>query len=432
MANLSKLKRDKMIEFLEKLKEQHKDDDSIRAFNEIENHLRDKKYGLVWEEHSEQVDEMIIKNIPVFSEDISRRIKENGELPYNFLLEGDNLQSLYLLEKTQRGKVDLIYIDPPYNTTNEGFTYDDKKVDKNDVYCHSKWISFMEKRLKLSKDLLSPNGVLFISIDDNEYQNMKMLCDELFGNECFVTSFIWQKKTGASDAKGIATITEYIICYCNNSEKKEWNTIFSQNFESYDQDRYRYADEHIEERGPYYLDNLDRGGLQYSDSMNFAVEAPDGKAVFPNGRSEFEDDGWIWKWGRAKIDWGFENDFLVFQRSTNKSVGWALKYKNYLNVDNEGNKIVRSAPFKNLVQFVINQAGTNELKALFDNRCPFSNPKPSELIKYLVALINNKDAVILDFFAGEDVIIVTRGKNALFNRVLKLPQSYKTTNWCAA
>lgn len=451
MANLSKQKRDKMIEFLEALKEQHKDDDSIRAFNEIENHLREKKYGLVWEEHSEQVDEMIVKNIPVFSEDIERKIECDSELPYNFILEGDNLQSLYLLEKTHKGKIDVIYIDPPYNTTNEGFTYDDKKVDKNDVYCHSKWISFMEKRIKLAKELLSSNGVLFISIDDNEYQNLKMICDEFFGNECFVTSFIWQKKTGASDAKGIATITEYILCYCNNSEKKEWNNIFTQNFDSYDQNRYRNTDEHFEDRGPFYFDNLDRGGLQYSDSMNFGVEAPDGKLVYPNGRSEYENDGWIWKWGKNKIEWGFKNDFLAFQPSSNKAVGWSLKYKNYLNVDNEGNKIERSAPYKNIIQFVINQAGTNDLKALFNNKSPFSNPKPTELIKYLLLLINKKNAIVLDFFAGSGTtghavmklnkedggtrkyILATNNENNIaqevtFTRISKVINGYKTSS----
>jgi adenine-specific DNA-methyltransferase len=199
MANLSKIKRERMLAFLETIKTKHKDDESIRVFSEIENHLREKKYGLVWEEHTEQVDKMLTENIPVFSEVTERKIESNPELPYNFLLEGDNLQSLYLLEKTHKGRIDVIYIDPPYNTTNEGFTYDDKKVDKNDVYCHSKWISFMEKRIKLSKELLSKNGVLFISIDDNEYQNLKTICDEMFGNERFVTSFIWQKKSQCNE-----------------------------------------------------------------------------------------------------------------------------------------------------------------------------------------------------------------------------------------
>ncbi|MTP85320.1 site-specific DNA-methyltransferase, partial [Turicibacter sanguinis] len=216
MANLSQIKRDRMKAFLETLKEANSSDEQIKAINEIENFLDEKRYGLVWEEHEEQVDVMMRDNIPVFTEDESKKIISDPEKPMNFILEGDNLHSLYLLEKTHKGKVDIIYIDPPYNTTNEGFTYDDKKVDINDGFRHSKWISFMQKRIKIAKNILSPNGILFISIDDNEYQNIKSLCDEMFGTTSFVTSFIWQKKTGASDAKGIATITEYILCYCNN------------------------------------------------------------------------------------------------------------------------------------------------------------------------------------------------------------------------
>ncbi len=138
MANISKQKRDRMLAFLEELKKTHSDDASIRAFNEIENHLREKKYGLVWEEHTEEVDEMLQENIPVFCENKERRLCKNENLPWNFLIEGDNLQALYLLEKTHRGKIDYIYIVPPYNTGNEDFIYNDKYVNSEDAYLHSK------------------------------------------------------------------------------------------------------------------------------------------------------------------------------------------------------------------------------------------------------------------------------------------------------
>ena len=121
MANLSKIKRDKMIAFLEQLKAEHTDDESIRAFNEIENQLRDKKYGLVWEEHSEEVDEMLQENIPVLCADPNRRLCKDPSLPWNFIIEGDNLQALYLLGKTHKGMIDVIYIDPPYNTGKKDF-----------------------------------------------------------------------------------------------------------------------------------------------------------------------------------------------------------------------------------------------------------------------------------------------------------------------
>lgn len=181
MANLSKIKRDKMIAFLEELKKQHSDDDSIRAFNEIENQLRDKKYGLVWEEHSEEVDELLKENIPVFCTDPERRLCKDPSLPWNFIIEGDNLQTLYLLEKTHRGKVDCIYIDPPYNTGARDWKYNNDYVVKEDVYRHSKWLSMMKNRLFLAKELLNPkSGVLIVAIDDNELNTTGLLLQELF------------------------------------------------------------------------------------------------------------------------------------------------------------------------------------------------------------------------------------------------------------
>jgi len=111
MMNLSKIKRDRMLAFLGTLKSQHTDDGSIRAINELENHLRDKKYGLVWEEHNEHVDEMLKQNIPVFCEDVGRKIVSDSALPFNFILEGDNLQSLHLLDKTHKGLIDVIFIE---------------------------------------------------------------------------------------------------------------------------------------------------------------------------------------------------------------------------------------------------------------------------------------------------------------------------------
>lgn len=168
MANLSKIKREKMLDYLEKLKEINNDDENIRAITEIENALNEKKYGLVWEEYFEKVDEMLEHNIPIFVEDETRKIIANENEAYNFLLEGDNLHSLKLLEKTHKGKIDVIHIDPPYNTGNKDFIYDDSFVDKTDGYAHSKWLSFMKKRLKIAKELLKENGIILVSIDKNE------------------------------------------------------------------------------------------------------------------------------------------------------------------------------------------------------------------------------------------------------------------------
>ena len=158
MANLSQIKREKMLKFLETLKEQHSDDESLIAINQIENELTSKKYGLVWEEHEEEVDVKMRTHIPVFTEVEEKEIVGNPDSEqYNFLLEGDNLHSLKLLEKTHKGKIDVIYIDPPYNTKNKEFIYDDKFVGEDDTFRHSKWISFIYERLKSAQKLLTLN-----------------------------------------------------------------------------------------------------------------------------------------------------------------------------------------------------------------------------------------------------------------------------------
>ena len=360
-------------------------------------------YGLVWEESSEEAWDEMQDKLPVFVEDANKRLDAApAGSPNHVLIEGDNLNALAALSYSHAGKIDVIYIDPPYNTGNKDFVYNDSFVDKEDGYRHSKWLSFMDRRLRIAKKMLSEKGVVFISIDDNEQAQLKMLCDEIFGERNFIAKFDWRKKTGANDAKDIAVITESILLYSMSKvlavEAKIWNRDES----SRNQKRFKFSDEFVETRGKYYLDTLDRGGLQYSDSMNFGIEAPDGGILFPNGRSEYVNDGWIWKWGKEKVKWGLANKFLEFVKSK-KSTGskYTIKYKVYENVDNEGNvrKQVGRA-FSNLILEPINQQGNSEMSNLFDGEVPFSNPKPLGLIKYLLNTIVLKDSTILDFFAG--------------------------------
>ena len=170
-----------MIAFLEGLKEIHSDDASIQAFNEIENHIRDKKYGLVWEEHSEEVDDLLKENIPILTADSERRLCKDESLPWNFIIEGDNLQALYLLVKALRSKVDCIYIDPPYNSGAHDWKYNNNYVDITDAYRHSKWMSMMHVRLLLAKELLNPeDSVLIVTIDEKEYLRLGSMLEELF------------------------------------------------------------------------------------------------------------------------------------------------------------------------------------------------------------------------------------------------------------
>ena len=180
MTNLSKAKRDRMIGFLEQIRSEHSTDDMLIAIGEIENEIIRKKYGLLWEEHEEAVDVAMKNSIPVFREDTSREII-SSDGPLNFILEGDNLHSLYLLEKTCREQVDCIYIDPPYNTGAKDWKYNNDYVDKKDTYRHSKWLSMMNSRLKSAKKLLKSDGVLICAIDENELGTTLLLLDDIFG-----------------------------------------------------------------------------------------------------------------------------------------------------------------------------------------------------------------------------------------------------------
>lgn len=227
MANLSKIRRDKLINFINQLREEHKTDDRILiALGEIENEINSKKYGLVWEEHDENVDNMIADNVPVFTEVQEKEITKCQNQKYNFLLEGDNLHSLYLLEKTHKDKIGVIYIDPPYNTGKEDFIYNDKYVDTLDGYKNSKWLSFMSKRLIIAKDLLAKDGVIFISIDDNEYAPLKMLCDDIFGiQNCLSIHHIQVRyaNKNLNERKDFQEVCEYVLIYAKDYAMFEAN-----------------------------------------------------------------------------------------------------------------------------------------------------------------------------------------------------------------
>jgi adenine-specific DNA-methyltransferase len=221
MQNLSQQKRQRMLDFLEQIKSSSDDEKTVIAINEIENELVEKKYGLVWEKHIEQVDEDIKANVPVFTEVEDRAILSGVDDSCNFLLEGDNLHSLKLLEKTHAGKIDCIYIDPPYNTGNKDFIYDDVYVDSADNYRHSKWVSFMAERLKIARNLLTNEGCIFLQINDIEFAQLKMLCDEIFGEENFLNIVSVNMKniagaSGGGEDKRLKKNCEYVLIYAKN------------------------------------------------------------------------------------------------------------------------------------------------------------------------------------------------------------------------
>src|SRR3989339_1335200 len=200
--------------------------------------LKKKKYGLVWDKkNSQEVLDAFVnwenvpenfapKQFPVLKEIKNKEIETDKDKPVNLLIEGDNYHSLAVLNFTHQNKIDVIYIDPPYNTGKEDFIFNDKFVDFEDPYRHSKWLSFMDKRLRLAKNLLKETGVIFISIDDNEVSQLKLLCDEIFSEKNFVAAIVWQKVySPKNQSKRISNDHEYIFAYAKNIDLLDFSLL---------------------------------------------------------------------------------------------------------------------------------------------------------------------------------------------------------------
>ena len=320
-----------------------------------------------------------------------REIKTDANKPTHILIEGDNYHALSVLNYTHSKSIDVIYIDPPYNTGNNDFKYNDKFVDREDSYRHSKWLSFMSKRLKLAKKLLKNNGVIFISINDIEQAQLKMLCDEIFNEDNFLANLVWQNKEGggSSDSKYFRVKHEYILTYAKN---KESASIIGDNISNLD--RYKQEDKHAKKRGPYYLQKLGMGSIQYSDSLDYPIKMPDGTQVKPKDNNKGKKA--CWRWSKKKLEWGIEKDFVVFKKDKDET--WQVYTKQYLYCDNEGNIIERSQrPFGVIDKFSSTQA-SKEIREI--DVKPFSYPKPKDLIIYLISKHPNKSAIVADFMAG--------------------------------
>ena len=376
MANLSQIRRKKMLEFLETLKEQHTDDASLIAINQIERELTAKKYGLVWEEHEEEVDVKMQTHIPVFTEVEDKEIVGDPENEqYNFLLEGDNLHSLKLLEKTHKGKIDVIYIDPPYNTGSKDFIYNDAQVSYEDTFRHSKWLSFMAARLKSAKKLLSKKGMIFISIDDNEQSQLKLLCDSILGENNYITSLIWQKKKGGgNDSRHVASEHEYILFYALDRESLD--NIFIPYGNEY-LTRYKEKDE----KGRFFWDTFKRkSGKQY-----YPIKCPDGSIL------DKDENGEPISWLRS------ESRFLSDLEQGEVRI---IKIKDKWTVHFKQRQPKGYKPRSLMTEYGTTSNGAAELKKIFNKTNVFSNPKPVDLIKFLIKFCAKDNFTVLDFFAG--------------------------------
>ena len=371
-----------MLKFLETLKEQHKDDESLIAINEIEKELTNKKYGLVWEEHEEEVDKMMETHIPVFTEDKDKEIIGNPDSDdCNFLLEGDNLHSLKLLEKTHKGKIDVIYIDPPYNTGNKDFIYEDDYVKSEDSYKHSMWISFMYKRLKIARVLLSEKGVIFISIDDNEMANLKKICDEIFDEKNFLCSFVRKTKSmTGDDGNGLNIQFEYLLAYSKNKTKVQLNG------EEKDLSNYKNPDDDI--NGPWCA--ADPSAKSGGESTYFPIKNP------YTGKIDYPPKGRYWAFSEKTLEDYIETGRVKFKKEYPEGQRGFI-FKRYKNNLTSTRNVVGTLSF--IENDYMNQNATKELNNII-GAGKFSYPKPVVYIKKIIEYSSDKNSIILDFFAG--------------------------------
>lgn len=332
----------------------------------------------------------------------------------NLYIEGDNLEVLKLLQESYLGTIKMIYIDPPYNTGND-FIYNDnfkinseeyieeigqidedgnrmfKNTDSNGRF-HSDWCSMIYSRLLLARNLLKADGCIYISISDIEVTNLRKICDEIFGSSNFVADLIWANKEGggSSDSKLFRIKHEYILCYAKDINNLEITGVPISNA-----DRYKGSDEYVAERGPYYLQKLGMGSIQYSASLDYPIETPDGSTVMPadNNRGKKA----CWRWSRDKYEKNKERGFIEIKKDSQGI--WTVYTKQYMNCDNDGNIIERNQRPMGIIE---EYSSTQAAKMLENMGLGglFNYSKPVDLMKYLLGRLDLEEEYVLDFFSG--------------------------------
>ena len=329
----------------------------------------------------------------------------NFDTTENLYIEGDNLEVLKLLQETYLGKIKMIYIDPPYNTGHD-FVYEDDFAQSTDEYLansgqydedgnrmvqntesngrfHTDWLNMIYPRLKLAKDLMADDGLIFISINEIEQSNLEKVCDEVFGSSNHVATFVWKNKYGpGAFTKGVAYLHEYIICYAKNYPLNVEATLSDAEVEKYNK-----ADEKFSIRGGYITQPLatkskdDRPNLVYP--------------LIHNGVEIWPDKQWIWE--KKRLYDAYQKGEIVINEKNGK---YSVRFKQYLR---DENGVMRKGKPLSLLTFVFNQDGTKEIDELL-GRGVFDFPKPTDLIKYFLSLrineIDDKNYTVLDFFSG--------------------------------
>lgn len=383
-------------------------DELVAEINCLKKH---KKYGLVWEHKTEKVIEDFETQQPYLEEVTDKRIEDAPGEPTNLIIEGDNFEALSILNYAHAGKVDVIYIDPPYNTGNKDFIYNDYYVDSEDEFRHSKWLSFMEPRLRLARILLKDDGVLLISINDIEHASLIMLCDEIFGKESFVCDFIWAKNSGNNNSIAVSQKTEYIVTYVkikdaiNNSyfsqtkgsfnqikkiieecKEKKLSTSRTQELlrELYKNDpnisggtkQYKYVDDNYEVFRVSDLGNPSSTAWNNPEYTYNLINPKTGSICTRPKR------GWLYK--KKDMDEKIRNNLIYFD----SKVPGLKRYLNAVETENLSSLIIN------------NDLGNRDLEKVFNKNEVFPHPKPVSLIKDFMRSYPKHDSVVLDFFAG--------------------------------
>lgn len=380
---------------------------------------RAERYQFTWPDKSKAI---LLANSPINA--TLRPCREDSvdfDNTQNLYIEGDNLDVLKCLKETYLHKVKMIYIDPPYNTGND-FVYEDDFAQSSEEYLansgqfdeqgnrmftnaesngrfHTDWLNMIYPRLKVARDLLTDDGVIFISIDDNEVENLRKVCDEVFGEQNFITQINWVSKSGGSaDERYIIKATEYILVYT----KAKDSAIFGKEEAETSSDKYKLTDKHEEERGKYTLKKLDfrMTSQHYTEALNYPVIDPDGNELWPGGKNHRQDGGWNWRWSKAKYEWGVKNDFIQFVKNNKGS--WTLNTKQYQKVDNCNRPTERGLAYRNFIpSSELNTTQGSRLIAEYFESKIFEYAKPHQLICKCMKIANcDKNALILDFFSG--------------------------------
>lgn len=350
-----------------------------------------KNFGLTWEDKPDAQVVRVKDEAPMLLEDRSKAVVTKDNSQNHILINGDNFHALTALRASHMGKVDVIYIDPPYNTGNKDFIYNDNYLDKEDGYRHSKWLSFMEKRIRIAKELLRETGVIFVSIDDNEQARLKLLMDEIFGSDNFISMFSWVKTSTASNlSKKVKKNVEYILAYAQNANNVSLAVPHSRNGSE--------TSALLNPPNPLQMVEFPARSVTFYDKSMVLNQGTYGKVEllddiiveeFTN-MQPFKMSG-NFKWSSEKIREEHAAGTKIFIKSK-------LLAPRYRRTFHSGT-MAPSNLISNKQGVETNDQAGQELSKILGNT-NFSYPKPVSLIKFLVSSINKIDAVVLDFFAG--------------------------------